>query len=204
MDSLPIEISNIILLQLDFKSLNNISIVSKFFDKVLDESFWKNKYEQDFIKVNIKNMSWKELYFRASNVNKIYPEKINKINDIDLYALSMIYLQFGYDPRLKYNNIDDIIGITKNIINNCHCHCYCIKIKSIVLYNRFKERHEIQSIYEEKIMSYVKQNMKDIIDNSCSLSFYYRSDIMNGNSDTNGYWIQQITKIKDTYQLEFL
>lgn len=190
---LPNDVINIILLQLESKDLINANFVSKLFYGLMDENFWKNKYEQDYLKVDIEKMSWKELYFRMTNVNQNCPKYHFGLGGVDV-----LYYALGEIPILKSERAKDVVSALTFPIMDSVCMKLVRKNKDIVLCNKI--HHQVtqkQSSFEQDLKTYIKNNMEQFITNleiGDVLILYY---------NYHSYWGQTLTKYKDYYEVTF-
>lgn len=186
MNTLPNEVNNVILLQLEFNDLNNVSLVNKFFNNILDNIFWKDKYEQDFIKINNIEL-WKGSYFRALNVNQDYPELNYELTNNDIEAV------YGEIPILKSESIDYLL--IKLIRDECYAICL-ENDKFLILYNKYHDRSEEQEAYENNVEHYVWNNIKLLVKNvgDCIVFYMHEYD----------HWAQILTKRDDYYEITLL
>jgi len=199
---IPDELINIILLKLEFKDLITISSANKNILKLINEEFWDTKYERNYLRLGNERhkllerlyvASWKELYYRASNVNKCHPILQYDLteHDIDKFYDNIPIFK-SKDPKLF---IDDFI----NLING---DCYCIILKreeEIPLFNIFSTERRYTRIndYGVGIKNFIKNNLLIVmktLEVGESLIIYM-----------NKYcsWGQILTRNKDDYEISF-
>lgn len=190
---LPDEVVNIILLNLDFEDLINTSYINRNLLELQNDNFWKDKYQQDFLYcVNylFKNIkSWKEMYFRALNVNYYYPELHYELTDEDMCAIYSKNL-----PIFKSKKSEDLIN---ELIDSMYSNCYGVMYKSIPLFNKYYLKDE-QTCYEDQIAYFIRNNLKIIID---TLGIDDEIIIYMCEYDS---WGQILTRNKDYYEITFL
>jgi len=135
----------------------NLSLISKYYNKIINENFWKKRFFSkneitntimDNIELNIYNESWKKYYFMVKKIvtDENHIGNIKFIIDEDRSDLLIIfYKKHGYHYNMNIYDWNNNVGFINPLD-------HCIKKDSIKCFKVFKEFFPISNFLNSCII----------------------------------------------------